>query len=132
MRGEQSSGPRCQIDETTPQRSAPAATTRTRPQFAIPDLLRRRSTPPDSNSKEQVVTTFDITEENVAFATALAAAGIPAQVIENPEGGHKLAVSLDDDDRLRAAADLLRMVRRNPELAPELQGVISLLLEGVR
>jgi hypothetical protein len=78
------------------------------------------------------VTTYVITKENVAFATALAAVGIPAQVIENPEGGLKLAVSLSDEDRLRAAEDLLRMIRRNPELARELRPMIALLLEEDR
>jgi hypothetical protein len=78
--------------------------------------------------KEQFVSTIDVTVHNPEFAIALAVEGFPARFVQDHDDGPSLVLSVEEEERLAVVAALLRMVRDNPRLAPDVFDVIAFLM----
>jgi hypothetical protein len=78
------------------------------------------------------MSTIDITVFDPEFAVALAAEGLSPKLSENAEDGPSLVFSIDNDQALVVVAALLRMVRDNPGLAPDVFDAIAHLMQWQR
>jgi hypothetical protein len=78
------------------------------------------------------MSTIDIPVYDPEFAVALATEGLSPKFDPDAEDGPSLVFSIDDEQALDVVTALLRMVRDNPRLAPDVFDAIALLMRWQR
>ena len=78
------------------------------------------------------MSTFDITVFDPEFAVVLAVEGVSPEAVEDAEDGPRLVFTIEDEQALCVVAALLRMVRDNPRLAPDVFDAIAHLMQWQR